>query len=219
MLRDDYLMRFIQTFMAGLVAAKRAVGNDAFGPARLSLDALALDYLGINLEKVATQSLVVLTVGRPPYEIAMAADILTEYALLESAQGIQSSAMQVRALRLYEHALTQDSAQLRHSERRVRLRALVHETSEHADLDVQTRRFTLLERLDLFGQAEDLLFALAETGWADARVYGRSFFERLLTYDEERLVAGGLPRAECLQGLSDLMAMGDGPREGSGTSR
>jgi hypothetical protein len=207
MFRDDYLMRVIKAFAAGLAAARRAIGNTSYGAAHLSLESLSLEYLGLNLETLATQSLVIVSVGRPPYEIAMAADLLAEYAVLEAAKGSDPLTLQVRALHVYKHALDQDSTLLRHDDRRVRLTALVFATSETKVLAIHQVRFALLEQLGLFGQAEDLLFTLAESGWIDALVYGRAFFQRLSVLDDEYLSEGGLPRAECIQGLGDLMVL------------
>jgi hypothetical protein len=70
--------------------------------------------------------------------------------------------------------------------------------------------FQLYEAEGAFGRAEDLLFEMLAAAPADGslRAAGVAFYERLLAHDDQRLGAGGLPRAEAEAALAELRAGG-----------
>lgn len=55
-----------------------------------------------------------------------------------------------------------------------------------------------------YAKAEDLLFALLESGYPGIAAEGRAFFTRLLAQSDAALQQGNLPRSEVLEGQADF---------------
>jgi hypothetical protein len=69
---------------------------------------------------------------------------------------------------------------------------------------VWLRLVRYLEARVRYGQAEDTLFEWAKSGDGQAKTEGAAFYERRLAEDDAALEAGGLPRAEVLEGQREF---------------
>jgi hypothetical protein len=75
--------------------------------------------------------------------------------------------------------------------------------NQRLPVDLRERIFRFEEVLGRFDKAEDELYRILEDK-ADFSTQGVLFYERLLKRPREELAAGGLPREEVLEGLSNL---------------
>ena len=209
MFRRDYILQLIEEFFTALSTTRSAAEKGHAQRVRSDLSALSEYYLNMTLEKLVTEPLLTIKIGRQPFEIAMAADLLTEYAAMERRAGRDSTLPEARALRLYGHALDQDRTLRYYGDRTARIDELLLDTQDAALDELHLIRFGLYEHLMRFDTAEDLLFRLIEAGYGDAAIQGRVFYERLLKLDDRVLEDGGLPRDEVEQSLTELTPAGD----------
>lgn len=76
--------------------------------------------------------------------------------------------------------------------------------SAEVDEEARARLMRRAEQIGRFSVVEDLLFDLANDGWAEAIPWGEGFYARMSALDDDVLRAGGLEPAELASDLADL---------------
>jgi len=223
MLQRDYILRMIEQCaeaLARLLAKKKSKPEEA----QRELDDASRSLLGLEpaalLMLSALDILHLFTVsGRPDLaRVTMAIRVLDEAGELARCRGEEGPARRAarRAQELFTHALPQ-------VERSAAPLVALHEASFAAlaqALELQGSPDPLVamalcryyECTGNFARAEDRVFDLDAAGDDACRAFGLAFYRRLLTYDDDVLERGNLPRAEVEEGLARVLG-GAAPAE------
>ena len=214
LVRKDYFVRYIEMF--GDYLARLARGErDA------ALEKAVVDALDLTLEQLEDLSETWLRSRLLAHEEMdhWRAFLTSELALavgnvrLGEGRPLAAAFMFERAVTLLDWSGSGD------------LSALSSRVDAHVDAlgralrqaDVTTAQLVKLmgmaEQQGRLAAAEDLLFALARRGWAEAHQYAEAFYRRLGKLDERTLVAGGLSREDLSEGPTDLGVL-ESPGEG-----
>jgi len=212
MIRNDYILRLIEQLVRLLARVLHLEDMRAYDEALRLLRQESERLVGLDggMMEVLDADAIRRTLRLP--EVALVAGrILEEMALIYEAQGDhhRSTATAVKTLDLYVGAMDADPEAV-DAEYVSRMSGLA-DALEERELTWEDRR-TLMrchEKLGNFAKAEDALFDLLEEDFDRERTIadGCAFYDRLLKKSDEELVAGGLPRAEVLDGQKSLREM------------
>lgn len=126
--------------------------------------------------------------------------LAAEHELLADS-GEDDAAQARKALELYLSALAAEPGFAPHYSER--LRTLTRSLAYAAPPDTQAQLVTAYLHAGRFDEAENWLYRLMNTEPEVARVRAEAFYRELLTFADEVLEAGGLPRTEVEEGLVD----------------
>ncbi len=220
MLRKDYLLRQIE-MLSALVAQLlqlRKTGQEQqaaetiqqsyrelFGlePGLISLlpDELLLDKLRSGEYLDADKSFALAILMRED-----ASNLATQGQMEVSVQRMLKS-LKVFLATNKERALTPEQLELYDVDR-----MLAQLEDQTIPDDLAYDLFQYYEDTGQYAKAEDVLFDLVESSAASAAIQseGIAFYEWLLTLSDDELIAGNLPRAEVIESLARLRALGSG---------
>jgi hypothetical protein len=215
MIERDYIMRMINQLTQVLAKVLFQRKAYEFPQARRELEAAYKSMLGLSPEFVRQFSDVQMIemFGRDEDTMVLKTYILGsllkeegEILLLEGKE-VDSSEAFIRSLSLLLTAfvVAKNEAQVGHCSTIEGLLSRLQELE--IPVHVKEKLLTYDELTGKYDKAEDVLFDLAgsDVAWVAP---GLTFYERLLKRSDDELVAGGLPRAEVLDGMKELREMG-----------
>src|SRR4051812_22969425 len=216
MIRRDYILRMIEEFMQALSRIRSLKKDQHWQQAAVALDEEFNRLIAQAAEAVArlteTELLASLIRGEPTQAVhtkmLMLTTLLKEAGDLASAQAQfeTSRASYLKGLNLLLRAMSNaDADELPEFVPKIEVFAAALEDSP-LPLDTQALLMQHFERSCEFAKAEDALFIILEAEPNDPQVlsFGISFYERLRTESDDKLIAGNLPRAEVEAGLDEL---------------
>ncbi|NBC16041.1 MAG: hypothetical protein GVY18_01855 [Bacteroidetes bacterium] len=214
MFRQDVLMRQVQQLTQALAQVIFRVRQREFDEALQMIQQAGQEALGLDLTAAHT----------------LHADDVAEALDVESDPGIEQAHLVAELLywqgRSFEEQDADGLAELADRSYALALRTYLDTPPDALDLhhgeyvdalrrrvdltalpdDVQRTLVRYLEALGRFAAAEDVLFELAEAPSPAVRDAGLAFYDRLLALPDDRLDAGGLPRAEVQEGRAAFQA-------------
>lgn len=215
MVRKGVLEQQIEALAAVLANLLGLQRNGDLDKALLALHAACKELSGLGIDTVVSVSdetllsLLATNGDRDAGKCLVVAALLGEQARIQEKQGQAQAARagNQRAFLLLTEALIHEDT-LRNAENEAHLLDLTARLSAASDLPLSLlhRLFHCYEALGRFGKAEDALFALRERGYSGAREEAASFYRRLLSLSDAALAAGGLPRDEVEEGLTEVAA-------------
>lgn len=217
-IRDDYILNWIRRYIQWLVEIIGLVKAQDYQDALRRIDILLRTLLDLGPDSVTSlsegQILARLTVGDPPQMVqercAVIAAALHQLGNICEAQQRPADAQGcfLKALHLALGMRLQGVP--------VPLAEYVPAVEDLVDrlqpYGMPSRTWAALmlyrEQHGRFDKAEDALFAMLEAAPRDRDAFemGLGFYRRIEVLGDERLEAGGLPRAEVVAGLEDLHA-------------
>jgi len=214
MLEDrDFLLRTIRNLVDGMLGQKDQ--DVAAMESRLAEDqeAAGAELLGPGAPPLVTLSEEALVAALTDTEAGAwrltraGAVMLESGALADAAERPDALDFWIRALRCYLEAGERPASRLPAGALTERLSLLLLRLRGVA-LSEATERLLLryFERSGRCSELEDLLFDRVERGLPGAAAEGRAALERLATWPEDALVAGGLSREEVAAALEELPA-------------
>jgi hypothetical protein len=204
----------IEQFARGVGKVIRLRERGDLECARVELAELTQGFLGIDskllLSLSEAQIISLFTVGgRLDSGRAMVThDILLEEAAMETSQGdeVPGRTYRLRALSLLLEVISKDPL-FRTPEYLAAASHLMEALGEDLPAAVRVRLLGYYEARGEYAEAEDLLFHLVENGFTELVAEGVAFYGRLLELPDADLEAGGLPRNEVEEGLSQLQKL------------
>lgn len=219
MYKRDYIMRMIEQLGVAYQAILRLKRDGNYDEAERAISRTGQQLLGFDMDlfRSLSDEAILSLLRRPDASdvgaYIIAAELLREQGAIDEIRRGPDAGndCSYKALVLYLEACihapewcTEDVV--------AKVRAL---TARFAGYDLPERvQYKLLTYAELTGdyaEAENVLFALAESGAADAAALGTAFYGRLTALSDADLVRGGLPRDEVEEGHAaflDLIAVG-----------
>lgn len=209
-LKDDFLTRMMEQMAQTIVGILKLKDRGQTSAAIRELDQSYQDFLGSSramLHKLSSEELLELisVVGVIDTKKALSMGQLLHLDAVLEPQGAEVK--QLKALDLILEALQLEEDML--PEFRTKADELIEALSDfQLPLATQQRLFEYYAQTDNYAEAEDMLFELLDTE-KDHLLWerGQRFYRALLEQDDDKLIQGGLPRAEVKEGLKALEGM------------
>lgn len=211
MIERDYIMRMISQLTQFLTRVLLHKSAHEFPLARRELEAAYKSMLGLSpgfIDEFSDEQLIEMF-GRDEDTKVLKCYILGclfkeegEMLLLEG-DGAGSSLAFVRSLSLLLTAFTVAGNEAQEGHRTAIEALLVRLHEVEIPVHIKEKLLTYEELSGRYDRAEDVLFELtaSDRQWVGS---GLVFYERLLKRSDHELAAGGLPRAEVLEGMEEL---------------
>lgn len=212
MYQRDYIMRLIEQFGQALQRILKVKEAEQFDAALHEISQAGKTLLGLDMTLLRAlddrQIVEFLTTsdGLDSGRCLVIAELFLQEGEITALLGETEESIRddIKSLSLFLSALAENE-QL-HSDayfaKVTDLRNRLHQVPLPGHVTFKLYRF--FEQRGEYARAEDLLFALLESGYPGIAEEGRAFFARLLAQSDAALQQGNLPRKEVLEGLADF---------------
>ncbi len=208
----DYIQRIIEEFGQGLARMLSKRDESTYEQMQMRIELACRANTGIDyvlVKEIPHEKLFgVLRMGATvrPYRYRMLGDLLAldGYLLREEARIEEAQQREALALRMFLTEIA-DSGDESLEDCLAAIEDLI-QTTPHRDLprDLQIELFEHFERHKRFALGEKILYDLTDANDPEMRQRAWDFYHRLLGYEDEDLLAGGLTREEVVRGIARL---------------
>ena len=206
--KDDFLTRVQAELVRTLEHVRQLHREGETAAALATLHEAQRSLVGIEndlLRRLGSADLLVLLSGGGAGSLDLerclrCAELLAAEHELRADLGEDDAAGARKALELYLSALTAEPGFAPHYGER--LQTLTRSLGYAAPPATQAQLVTTYLHAGRFDEAENWLYRLMNTEPEAARARAEAFYRELLTFEDEVLAAGGLPRAEVEEGLA-----------------